>query len=194
MKADALFSDLKIKENIKILDVNEKIKIQFENKYYNLQDKLFYEVMENCGGIVIDNWIRLYGCGELNVIAKNQMIKNDYNLDIIIGEDVIGGIFALKDNIVYYFAPDVLEWECLNVYYANFIHWLINDIQNVNLFYKDYRWNNWKEDSKSLYLNQGFSLYPFLFSKCNIEDRDRKIINIDEIIMRNFEFKNKFIK
>ena len=135
MKTDALFCDLKIKENIKILDVNKKIKMQFENKYYNFQDKLFYEVMENCGGIVIDNWIRLYGCGELNVINKNQMIKNDYNLDIIIGEDVIGGIFALKDNVVYYFAPDVLEWECLNIYYANFIHWLINDIQNVNLFY-----------------------------------------------------------
>ncbi len=194
MKTDALFCDLKIKENIKILDVNEKIKMQFENKYYNFQDKLFYEVMENCGGIVIDNWIRLYGCGELNVIDKNQMIKNDYNLDIIIGEDVIGGIFALKDNVVYYFAPDALEWECLNIYYANFIHWLINDIQNVNLFYKDYRWNNWKEESKSLCLNQGFSLYPLLLSKCNIEDRDRKIINIDEIIMRNFELKNKFIK
>lgn len=194
MKTDALFCDLKIKENIKILDVNEKIKMQFENKYYNFQDNLFYEVMENCGGIVIDNWIRLYGCGELNVIDKNQMIKNDYNLDIIIGEDVIGGIFALKDNVVYYFAPDALKWECLNIYYANFIHWLINDIQNVNLFYKDYRWSNWKEESKSLCLNQGFSLYPLLFSKCNIENRDRKIINIDEIIMRNFELKNKFIK
>ena len=32
MRTDALFSDLRIKENIKILNVNEKIKMQFENK------------------------------------------------------------------------------------------------------------------------------------------------------------------
>lgn len=192
MKSDALFCDLKSRDNIKVLDVNEKIKKQFKNNYSYLQDKLFYEVMENCGGIVIDNWIRLYGCGELNVIHKNEMIINDYNLDIIIGEDVIGGIFALKDNVVFYFAPDSLEWECLDVYYANFMNWLINDTQNVNLFYKDFRWNNWKEESQLLQLTDGFSLYPFLFSKCDIEARDRKVISIDEIIMRNFEFRKNF--
>ena len=165
MKSDALFYDLKIKDNIKVLDVNDEIKKQFKNNYSYLQDKLFYEVIENCGGIVIDNWIRLYGCGELNVIHKNEMIINDYNLDIMIGEDVIGGIFALKDNVVFYFAPDSLEWECLDVYYANFMNWLITN---------------------------GFSLYPFLFSKCDIEARDRKVVSIDEIIMRNFEFGKKF--
>ena len=82
MKSDALFCNLKSKYNIKVLDANEKIKKQFKDNYSNLQDKLFYEVMENCGG--------------------------------------------------------------------------------------------------------------FLFSKCDIEARDRKVISIDEIIIRNFEFIKKF--
>lgn len=182
MRTDTLFNDIKNKENIKLLSVDSKIRTEFENKYYKLQDKLFYEFMQNCGGIIIDNWIRLYGCGELNVVEKNEMIINDYNFDIIMGEDVLGGVFALKDNVVYYYAPDTLKWECLDVYYTNFMNWLINDPQNVNLFYKDFRWSTWKHDCEGLNITQGFSFYPLLVLKYDIEQRSRKIININEII------------
>ena len=182
MRTDTLFNDIKNKENIKLLSVDSKIRTEFENKYYKLQDKLFYEFMQNCGGIIIDNWIRLYGCGELNVVEKNEMIINDYKFDIIMGEDVLGGVFALKDNVVYYYAPDTLKWECLDVYYANFMNWLINDLQNVNLFYKDFRWSTWKHDCEGLNITQGFSFYPLLVLKYDIEQRSRKIININEII------------
>lgn len=101
------------------------------------------------------------------------------------GEDVLGGIFALKNNVVYYYAPDLLKWECLDVYYANFMNWLINDPQNVNLFYKDYRWNGWKQDCENLNINQGFSFYPLLVSKCDIEQRSKKVISMDELIKVN---------
>ena len=191
MKTDALFNEIRKHKNIKLLEVNKNIRNQFESEYSTFQDKLFYEFMQNCGGIIIDNWIRLYGCGELNVIEKNQNIKNDFSLDIVIGEDVIGGLFALRDNVIYYFAPDKLAWECLDIYYAYFMSWILNEPQNVELFYKYFRWRTWKEDCIMLELNQGFSFYPFLFSECNIEERNRKIINIDEIIMLNFELKKK---
>lgn len=55
MRTDTLFNDIKNKENIKLLSVDSKIRTEFENKYYKLQDKLFYEFMQNCGGIIIDN-------------------------------------------------------------------------------------------------------------------------------------------
>ena len=123
MKSDALFQDLKKHLNIKLFEnVDKSVKENFRTKFNNFQDKLFFEVIENCGGIVIDNWIRLYGCGELNVMSKNELILENSTLDILIGEDVLGGIFGLKDNVIYYFAPDLLEWECLNVYYANFMN------------------------------------------------------------------------
>ena len=71
MKSDALFQDLKKHSNIKIFEnIDKSIKESFRIKFNNFQDKLFFEVIENCGGIIIDNWIRLYGCGELNVISK----------------------------------------------------------------------------------------------------------------------------
>ena len=122
---------------------------------------------------------------------KKSKYKKDFGLDIIIGEDVIGGLFALKDNVIYYFAPDKLAWEYLDIYYAYFMSWILNEPQNVELFYKYFRWKNREEDCRMLELNQGFSFYPFLFSECSIEERNRKIINIDEIIMLNFELKKK---
>lgn len=33
MKTDALFNDIRSKENIKLLNVNPEIRIEFENKY-----------------------------------------------------------------------------------------------------------------------------------------------------------------
>ena len=51
MKSDALFNDIRSKKNIKILEAQPEIRVKFQSKYYNLQDKLFFEVMENCGGI-----------------------------------------------------------------------------------------------------------------------------------------------
>ncbi len=48
-------------------------------------------------------------------------------MDILIAEDILGGLFGLKDDFVYYFAPDTNEWECLEIYYTQFVNWLINN-------------------------------------------------------------------
>lgn len=188
MRTDALFLDIKKHSNVRLLEnIDSNTKINFQNQYSHLQDKLFFEVIENCGGIVFDNWVRLYGCGELNVVAKNDAFLKNSTLDILIGEDVLGGLFGLKDNVVYYFAPDLLQWECLQVYYANFINWLINEPQNVELFYRIFKWNTWKEDSSKLALNEGFAFHPFLFQHATKADRSRAVISIDEVISIHFD-------
>lgn len=155
MKTDALFQDLRNKNNIIVLENTEdNIKKSFENKYQHFKDKFFYEQFLNCGGFIIDNWIRIYGCGEINVIKKNELYNKNGTVDILIGEDVLGGLFALKDDIVFYFAPDTNEWEDLNTYYTQFINWLINSPSDVHIFYQSYRWNTWKRDSEQLKLNR----------------------------------------
>ena len=82
------------------------------------------------------------------------------------------------------------KWENLEVYYTQFIDWLINKIDDVSKFYELYRWNNWKEDCKSLKLTEGYHFYPLLQSNCDIEKRDRKIVPIDELIRFNINFKS----
>lgn len=187
MKSKLLFEDLVKKDNIEILEKSENIIIDLYNIYNKYSDRLFFSVMENCGGIIIDNWIRLYGCGQLNVIEKNKKYNKENTVDIILGEDIIGGLFALKDGFVYYFAPDTLKWENLNIYYANYIDWLINSNEDVNKFYELYRWDTWKDDVSNISLDNGVSFYPPLFTKYNINERSKKVIPMDEIIGINME-------
>lgn len=107
MKTDALFLELTKRNNISLYKEIDKDTVnQFEEKYSKFQNKFFYEQFTNSGGIIIDNWIRIYGCGDINVVEKNKLYNKDNNMDILIGEDVLGGLFALKDDLIYYFAPD----------------------------------------------------------------------------------------
>jgi len=180
MKTDIFFEDIKNRNNINIIEsIDKLVKERFEKKYSQYNGKFFYEQFTRCGGIIIDNWIRLYGCGELNVIDKNEKYNSSNSVDILIGEDILGGLFGLKDGYVYYFAPDTNEWENLEVYYTQFLDWLINKPNKVNQFYELYRWNNWYEDCKKIKLTEGYHFYPLLQSSYDIEKRDRKIISID---------------
>ena len=155
---------------------------------------MFFRVARSCGGIVIDNWVRLYGCGELSIIEKNMLLDTDFNSDLIIGEDVCGGLFAVKEDIVYYFAPDTLKWESLDIYYSNFLYWVLNDKQGTTQFYESFRWNNWEDFCKDIKLNQGISFVQQLCFESDIEDRDKRIININEIINLNFELSKQINK
>lgn len=188
MKTDALFLDLEKRNNIYLYkETNSDMVNQFEEKYLKFKDKFFYEQFTNSGGIVIDNWFRFYGCGDINVIEKNELYNKENNVDILIGEDVLGGVFALKDNVIYYFAPDTNRWENLKMYYTQFLDWILNNQQSVNKFYELFRWDTWKEDCKKLKITDGFSFYPLLNVNYEIEKRSRKIISIDELIRFNMQ-------
>ena len=141
MKTDALFLELTKRNNISLYKEIDKDTVnQFEEKYSKFQNKFFYEQFTNSGGIIIDNWIRIYGCGDINVVEKNK-----------------------------------------------FLDWIVNNNQSINKFYELFRWNKWEEDCKKLKLTEGVSFYPLLNFKCNINERSRRIISIDELIRFNMK-------
>ena len=186
MKTDLFFQDVMSRSNINLIrGVDNSSVEKFVSKYSQYKEKFFYEQFSRCGGLVIDNWVRLYGCGILDVVEKNERYNKDNVVDILIGEDILGGLFGLKGEYVYYFAPDTNRWECLEIYYTQFIDWLINKPDNVNKFYELYRWNTWKEDCGKLNFTEGYQFYPLLQANCNIEERHRKVVSIDELIRFN---------
>ena len=64
MKSERLLSELKSKKNIiTYKDTNSEIVREFKNKYDMYNDRFFYDQFINCGGFIVDNWIRIYGCG-----------------------------------------------------------------------------------------------------------------------------------
>lgn len=175
--------------NAYMLETDNDIAKKFSDKYKKWEEKLFYRVIKNTGGIVIDNWVRLYGSGSLNIIEKNRLIDAG-DFDILIGEDVCGGLFALKENKVYYYASDTLEWESLNIYYTDFLSWLL-DGKGPNKFYESFRWTGWEKFCESIKLNEGISFVPQLCFESKMQKRSKRIIKIDEIIGLNFELSNQ---
>ncbi|WP_204902521.1 DUF2625 family protein [Clostridium estertheticum] len=113
----------------------------------------------NTSGLTADNWIRIFGYENkenIGIISYNKInehgLSNSINKMLIVGDDVIGGIFALNvgkfsDKIgdVLNFAPNTLQWEALEMKYYEFITWIV--LGNTDEFYSTLRWSKWQKKS-----------------------------------------------
>ncbi|WP_328720082.1 DUF2625 domain-containing protein [Streptomyces sp. NBC_00247] len=143
------------------------------------------------GGLLVDGWVRVFGgggggagfAGEGRLPSLARVNAFPAGLDatwypaggLIVGHDVLGGVFALNGHDpaaadrpglpgqMIYFAPDSLEWEALDMGHSGWISWLASG--GTDGFYQDLRWPGWREEAAALSCAQGFSVYPFLWSK-----------------------------
>lgn len=162
-------------------------------------------IIQNTSGVVIDNWIRLLGSDSKKnrgIVSYNLInedgIAEKIDKMLIVADDIVGGVFALNagrfsEGIgdVWYFAPDTLEWESLEMKYSEFIAWIAQG--EIDEFYSTMRWSLWKEDSKSVNFNEAILIYPFLWSnEIQIEKADKKIVPVEELLDINQEYSKKF--
>jgi len=159
------------------------------------------------GGILIDNgWIRILGSGSSKLNRslpdwnKGKSFKNfgDTPSFLLIADDAIGGFFLLnggglgKDlGKVYYFAPDNLEYEPLDLTYTEFLLFCFNN--DLNDFYKGYRWTKWKQDVSTLAGDKVFNFVPALWTKegKDIDKISRRAISIEEQYRVNLDFRKQ---
>ena len=120
---------------------NDIAKQALKAKYKINSKSLLAAILENTGGIVIDNWIRLYGAGEVNFVTRNSLFP--FN-EVVIGEDILGGLFiCLNNGNIGYFAPDCLELEDMDIRLGQFVYWCLHG--DTDTFYTDYRWQGWQK-------------------------------------------------
>ena len=158
------------------------------------------------GGILFDNgWLRLLGSGHdmfsRNLSTWNQVNKLDKALKLdgglLIADDVVGGFFALNGGLfegekgdVFYFAPDTLAWECLEMGYSDFLYWACTG--NLQQFYETFRWNGWKQEIQKVSGDHGVLIYPHLWTKAEaVTNRARSIVPIEELWTLNIMYKEK---
>ncbi len=158
------------------------------------EDSVLYSVVTNSNGIIINNWIRLWGQNSNDnhgVGYYNALFQNDIEGLFLVGSDVLGGLFAINlnkfnegNNLIWYFAPDTLDWECMDMQYNEFLAWSMQG--DIDEFYSTMRWNNWKDDVKNIGINYALLIYPFLWAReCDIEMASKKVVSIDELININ---------
>jgi hypothetical protein len=195
------------KNKVEILTANEK---EAGDALYKTQvstRSTLGAIIYMSGGILIDDgWIRILGAGN----KKLKRTLPDWNQGktfnkfgeqppfLLIADDAIGGFFMLNGGGlgndlggVYYFAPDSLEFEPLNLNYTQFINFCFNG--NLAEFYKNYRWKNWKEDVSKLDCDKVFNFYPYLWSKegKDIENLLKEEVPIEEQYILNIDFRKQ---
>ncbi|MCM1327677.1 MAG: DUF2625 domain-containing protein [Lachnoclostridium sp.] len=172
-------------KKVQILPCDCAVRQSVKEKYMVPSESILGILLENTGGITIDNWIRIYGSGELNIVSRNALFPYD---ELVIAEDILGGLFiCLKNGNIGYFAPDCLDFEDMEIYFNQFLYWCLHG--DTDTFYMDYRWTNWQADVLKLKLDEGIAFYPFLWAQAeSLESRKHTIIPINEIIGLELDF------
>jgi len=159
------------------------------------------------GGILVDDgWIRILGSGNskfnrtLPDWNKNKSFKEfgEKPSFILIADDAIGGFYLLnggglgKDlGKVYYFSPDNLEYEPLDITYSEFLGFCFNN--DLDKFYDGNRWDGWREEVSKLKGDQVYNFYPFLWSAegSDINKSTRNVIPIQEQYSLNLDLRKQ---
>lgn len=84
------------------------------------------------GGILVDGgWLRILGSGH-GKLGRNIATWNEGRAQgfLLVADDVLGGFFAINDGALgpdqgkmYYFAPETLAWEALEIGFTAFVAW-----------------------------------------------------------------------
>ncbi|MFC4812914.1 DUF2625 family protein [Paenibacillus sp. GCM10023250] len=158
------------------------------------------------GGILVDDgWLRLLASSasqlHRNLVTWNEVDSNGKCLrlpsSLLIADDAVGGFFALNGGAfngdmggIFYFAPDTLEWENLNMKYSDFVNWVC--VGNIQKFYETFRWNGWKDDIQEMAGDKGVLIYPYLWAEGQpVSNRARSIVPIEELWDINWANKEK---
>ncbi len=166
-------------------------------------------IIYETGGILIDNgWIRILGSGS-DKLKRNLPEWNkgksfeEYGQAmpfLLIADDAIGGFFALNGGEfgnqdlgkIYYFSPDTLEWESLNIGYSDFVFWTFTG--EIDEFYEGLRWKKWEKEINEMSADRAMSFYPFLWMKYNdLEKLHRKDIPIEEMWGMQMDVRNQLM-
>ncbi|MDT0327395.1 DUF2625 family protein [Nocardiopsis lambiniae] len=165
--------------------------------------------LESGGLLVDDGWLRVYGgggpelpgLGEVNDLSA--AVVHGPPVRLIVGHDVLGGIFALngpgceddrypgRPGEMVYFAPDSLAWEPLEAAYSSWLPWMLEE-HNLENFYADLRWPGWRESVAGLTPDQGLAASPPLWTKeaaRNPAAVSRRPVPFGELVALHREFR-----
>jgi hypothetical protein len=140
------------------------------------------------GGVIVDSgWIRFLGSGHARIPRTlpgwNKGRSNGYYL---VADDAAGGFFAINGGAfgedvknMYYWPPDSLEWEPMNIGFTDFFVWSLSE--RLAQFYESLRWPSWRDDTAQLPGDKCFSFYPELWTEeGSITSSHREAVSIQE--------------
>ncbi len=151
------------------------------------------------GGVLVDHgWLRLLGGGHGALPSLYEALGLDDASSapdyIVLGWDVVGGVFALdggglrgvKGHVCYY-APDALQWEDLEFGHAEFVRWTLTG--GLSTFAGDLRWEGWEAHTSLVPLDEVYRSEPPLWTSEGqvVDEADRRPVRVDELLAHHGE-------
>lgn len=145
------------------------------------------------GGILIDNgWIRFFGSGHER-LSRNLTDWNRSAHYLLVANDVVGGFFAINGGglgadvgNIYYWSPDSIHWEGLEIGFADFFQW--SATKRINEFYASLGKERFQKTYSLIATDKCLSFYPFLWAKeGSIEISSVKVVSVDEMYRLKLE-------
>lgn len=122
------------------------------------------------GGLLVDHgWLRLFGSGHERLRRTlggwNETLGIPMSDFFVVADDAVGGAFAVNGTglgttacNIFYFAPDALAWDDMQIGYSAFVHWAFEG--DLGSFYEHMRWPGWETEIEQLDGDQTLSLAP----------------------------------
>lgn len=173
--------------NVEILPPSENRTRILESLHITTRSPLGAIAYET-GGILIDNgWIRFLGSGNTklkrNIVDWNHERSSGF---LLVADDMVGGFFAINGGTlgpdtgkIYYWSPDFLEWEPLDIGFTDFFVWALSE--KINEFYLDLGKEKLSQDYNEFDSDKCFSFYPFLWTEeGSVEKSSIGVVPIEE--------------
>ena len=167
-------------KNIAVLPANADSAAKALKAYQIPAESTLGIVLVNSGGITVEDRLRIYGAGEVDICERNETYRSGA---LVVAEDIFGGLFFFGDDgKIMYFAPDTLDPEETELSYSQFLFWAFTG--DTDEFFSAFTYTGWKDDAKALSHNEGISFYPPLWTKegKDPEKNSRKAIPMREIV------------
>lgn len=193
-----------------ILPKNEE---QAKETLYLLQQSLqslMGAIVYETGGILIDNgWLRLLGSGSERLsrtlynwnLGRSHETAEETPEFMMVADDALGGIFAINGTglgedtgMIYYLAPDTVEWEALEVNYHEFLQFCF--MGQVQDFYSKFRWEGWQEDVARMSADNAYIFMPPLWEDddSSLDKRERGELPMDDTFELLVEMNNMLLE
>jgi hypothetical protein len=116
--------------------------------------------------------VRIARCTTRQEITRRPIRNGYFAID--------GGGLTGAPGKVHYFAPDSLDWQNLDSSYSDFVRFALSG--DLERFYQDSRWPNWRDEVADLPGDRALSVYPFIWSEGPpIAERSRRPVPVTEL-------------
>ncbi len=153
------------------------------------------EMVRHVDRLIINGYLRL--CTS-KIQEVNALVQAHYpGNKLVVATDVFGGIFAISngdfdgpDPCIWYYAPDTLQWENLNIDYDHFLQWAFSAA--LAQFYEPFSWDGMEALLCAMDESQGVLIYPFLWAKeCDLTTATKQAVPFRELVEQNVAYQTK---